>query len=214
MTILTILTNFDNFQQCWQFSTILTIFNNLDNFWQFGQFSTILTIFDNVDQFLQFWPFYNFDNVDFFYNFYNWRQLTTIFTIQTIAFAILTIEKTILETCDIWDTDYNSENWEPEFMTIFLTWQLIVTLDVDSIRNSCDVYCNTTASKKTWKHVTDWNKPSQDIKSKNLATTHNCHVSNVGFHTPFSECEKCIFFIWTPIFHQVQSWDENKRRAI
>ena len=62
----------------------------------------------------------------------------TIFTIQTIAFAILTVEKTILETCDIWDTNYNSDNWEPEFMTIFVTWQLIVTLD--SIRNSCDVF--------------------------------------------------------------------------
>ena len=40
-------------------------------------------------------------------------------------------------TCDIWDTDYNSDNWEPEFMTIFVIWQLIVTLD--NIRNSCDV---------------------------------------------------------------------------
>ena len=39
-------------------------------------------------------------------------------------------------TCDIWDTDYG--NWELEFMTIFVTWQLRVTLD--SIRNSCDVY--------------------------------------------------------------------------
>ena len=58
-------------------------------------------------------------------------------TILTIAFAILTIKKTILETCDIWDTDYNSDNWEPEFMTIFVTSQLIVTLD--SIRNSCDI---------------------------------------------------------------------------
>ena len=45
--------------------------------------------------------------------------------------------RAIIETCDIWDTDYNSDNWEPEFMTIFVTWQLIVTLD--SIRNSCDV---------------------------------------------------------------------------
>ena len=44
----------------------------------------------------------------------------------------------ILGTCDIWDTDYNSNNWEPEFMTIFVTWQSRVT--VDSIRNSCDVY--------------------------------------------------------------------------
>ena len=39
----------------------------------------------------------------------------------------------------IWpaSTDYNTVNWEPGFMTIFVTWQLIVTLD--SIRNSCDV---------------------------------------------------------------------------
>ena len=36
------------------------------------------------------------------------------------------------------DTDYNTDNWEPGFMTIFVTWQLIVTLD--SIRNSCDVF--------------------------------------------------------------------------
>ena len=48
--------------------------------------------------------------------------------------------RAILETCDIWDTDYNSDNWEPEFMKIFVTWQLIVTLD--SIRNSCDVLLN------------------------------------------------------------------------
>ena len=47
-----------------------------------------------------------------------------------------------LVTCDIWDTDYNTDNWETGFMTIFVTWQLIVTLD--SIRNSCDVYCTFT----------------------------------------------------------------------
>ena len=46
--------------------------------------------------------------------------------------------RAILETCDIWDTDYNSDKWGPEFMKIFATWQLRVTLD--SIRNSCDVY--------------------------------------------------------------------------
>ena len=43
----------------------------------------------------------------------------------------------ILETCGLWDIDYNSDNWELEFMTIFVIWQLIVTLD--SIRSSCDV---------------------------------------------------------------------------
>ena len=44
----------------------------------------------------------------------------------------------IIGTCDICDTDYNTDNWEPGLMTIFVTLQLIVTLD--SIRNSCDVY--------------------------------------------------------------------------
>ena len=34
----------------------------------------------------------------------------------------------IIGTCDIWDTDYNTDNWEPGFMTIFVTFQLIVTL--------------------------------------------------------------------------------------
>ena len=63
--------------------------------------------------------------------------LWTILTIQKIVLTILKIEKTILETCDIWDTGYNSDNWEPEFMTIIVTWQLIVTLD--SFRNSCNV---------------------------------------------------------------------------
>ena len=47
------------------------------------------------------------------------------------------IQRAILVTCDIWDTDYISDNWEPEFVTIVVTWQLRVTLD--SIRNSCDV---------------------------------------------------------------------------
>ena len=32
-------------------------------------------------------------------------------------------DKTNLVTCDIWDTKYNSENWEPESMIIFVTWQ-------------------------------------------------------------------------------------------
>ena len=48
----------------------------------------------------------------------------------------------IIGTCDIWDTDYNTDNWEPGFMTIFVTWQLIVTLD--SIHNSCDVFFKLT----------------------------------------------------------------------
>ena len=43
----------------------------------------------------------------------------------------------IREVCGMWDADYISDNWEPEFMTIFVTWQSRVTLD--SIHNSCNV---------------------------------------------------------------------------
>ena len=46
------------------------------------------------------------------------------------------LQRAILVTCDIWDTDYISDNWEPEIMTIFVTWQLRVTLD--SICNCCE----------------------------------------------------------------------------
>ena len=44
----------------------------------------------------------------------------------------------ILATCDTWETDYISDNWELDFLTICVTWQLRETLD--SIRNSCDVF--------------------------------------------------------------------------
>ena len=60
-----------------------------------------------------------------------------VFQIVKMVKAFENFEMTVFETCDIWDTDYSSDNWEPEFMTIFVIWQLIVTLD--SIRNSCDV---------------------------------------------------------------------------
>ena len=53
----------------------------------------------------------------------------------------------IIGICDIWDTDYNTDNWEPGLMTIFVTWQLIVTLD--SIRNSCDVYYTDNLDSST-----------------------------------------------------------------
>ena len=141
--MLTIFDNFNLFQQSWQFLIIS------DNFQQSQQFLTIFTKFYNSDN------FHNFDNLNiFFYNFDNFTnfwQLKNIFTIQIIAFAMLTIEKTILETCDIWDTD--SDNWEPEFMKIFVIWQLIVTLD--SIRNSCDVFCKIPV-------VCDWCFPLRE----------------------------------------------------
>ena len=101
--------NFDDFWQFWQslaiFDNFLTVFfDNSDNFLQFWQFLTILTIsFLKLKQFLTI-SIYNFDNL---------RRLWTILTIENyltiliIFFTILTIERTILDSCDIWYTDYN-----------------------------------------------------------------------------------------------------------
>ena len=60
---------------------------------------------------------------------------------QTMTMTITIREhpqRPIWETCDIWHTDYISDSLEPEFITIFVTWQLRVTLD--RICNSCDVF--------------------------------------------------------------------------
>ena len=84
----------------WQFSFFLC--DNFDNSWQCGQFVRVLKIW-------QFWPF------------------LVILTIFGRLDNLTIMTKTIFVTCDIWVTDYNSDNWEPEFMTIFATWQLRVT---------------------------------------------------------------------------------------
>ena len=114
-----------------------------------------------------------------------------------------TMTKTILETCDIWDTDYNSDNWESEFMTIFATWQLRVTLD--SIHNSCDVLDSIppplTPSPKNQKlkHRKNWeccplsllvsgNKDCQDFKFSNVRIV--ISVSNV---TNLFDCSSSVF---------------------
>ena len=86
----------------------MTFFDNFDSFrqsWQFWQFLIILTLFNNFDKFLQFqkhWQFLAiFKNVDNFDNFWqSWPKWQR-------------------QSCDIWDTDYNSNNWKSEFMTIF-----------------------------------------------------------------------------------------------
>ena len=94
-------------------------------------------------------------------------------TILTIKKFVLTIEKTILETCDIWDTDYNSDNREPELKEIFVTWQLIVTLD--SIRNSCDVFISLSWTTfiginpmTDWKLIVDEKQGCQDKNDRVL----------------------------------------------
>ena len=49
----------------------------------------------------------------------------------------------ILQTCDNWDTDYYSYNWEPEFMTIFVTWQSRVTIPYAIVHCCSNVHLET-----------------------------------------------------------------------
>ena len=134
----------------WQFLTNLEI---VDNFWQFRKYWTILKILGYFDQFwyffFKFWQFWHLwaivdnwtimDNLIVFDDFDNlshnydkfWQFWTILDNLDNFGqfWTIL--------TRDICDNDYNSDNWEPDFVTIFVTWQLRVILD--SIRNSCDV---------------------------------------------------------------------------
>ena len=54
----------------------------------------------------------------------HWHVLT-----NSTILSIVTIARTILDTCGIWDTVYNSDNWEPQVITISLAWQLRVAVD-------------------------------------------------------------------------------------
>ena len=124
LTILTIFDKFwpfDNFDKfgnwqvgqfwefgiVWQFLTIFAILNFFDIFqkiWQFWEFLRFVTIFDKV---------YNFWQFSTIMNFYNWDNLYHFFTVLTIVFfTILIIVKTILKTCDIWDTDNWLQFWQ------------------------------------------------------------------------------------------------------
>ena len=111
---LTMIKNSDKFGQLWQFLTILTILTIFDNFWHFSQ------CWQFFWQFIHFFTIsiilYNCDNFDF-----TWRYLTLLIFLTALTILILIILTRILVTRDIWDTDYNSDNWEAEFMTIFVT---------------------------------------------------------------------------------------------
>ena len=103
-------------------------------------------------------------------------------------------------TCDIWDTDYNSDNWEPEFMTIFVIWQLIVTLD--SIRNSCDVFLTppllrifSSIFTWLWQPITQV-KNLQNSKTTTFSESSGRQLSHgipcLG-HTSGKHWENCVF---------------------
>ena len=75
--------------------------------------------------------------------------------------------------CEIWDIGYNSDNWEPEFMIIFVIWQSIVTLD--SIRNSCNVFLiaplanGFVSTDMQWGGI-DWDAGPCGVDQQNGAT--------------------------------------------
>ena len=69
--------------------------------------------------------------------------------------------RTVTKTDDwlvTFETDYNYDNWEPEFMTIFVTWQLRVTLDSGPGQHSQFLQCLvfTTISPYPWKLLIIW----------------------------------------------------------
>ena len=131
--MLTIFDNLDHFQQSWPLLTILTIFHNPNNFWQFWNILKILAIFTFFLQFLQFEFFFTILTI-----FDNWRQFSQFRQLH-LPFWKLKRQSWRLVTFETLITILTILTIENLTMTIFVTWQLIVTLD--SIRNSCNV-CN------------------------------------------------------------------------
>ena len=89
------------------------------------------------------------------------------------------LQRAPLETCDLWDTDYISDNWELDFLTIFVTWQSRVTLD--SIRISCDVSSSCSIGDTLCLRLT----PSVKVYHHNFSI--NC--SNYKTYAPFKIME-------------------------
>ena len=90
----------------------------------------------------------------------------------------------ILSTCEIWDTHYNSDNSETEFMTISVTWQLRVTLD--SIRNSCDVF--------------KWQPKARPKKSvKNNISSIDVWISSTLFLNSWGKIQEFVYPIPQPL---------------
>ena len=127
-----------------------TILDNFDNFWQF---MIVWTICESLDKFLTIWTILtNSDNSDHFYIFYNFNNWQRFSQFRQLPLPFLQMKRQSWQFFDIWDTDYNSDNWELHFLSIFVTWQFRVTLD--SMCNSCDVYFHMHAYD-AWSAVTD-----------------------------------------------------------
>ena len=129
-------------------------------------------------------------------DFWPFRRLFILMRRQDLTIKkILTTTTTTLETCDIWDTDYNFYKWEPEFVTIFVTWQSRVTLD--SIRNSCDVLKR--------KHM-QYQKFANSHMHNILQIVHKKHTL---FTITILHCSVCknFFFFTISFFAQKMVWN-------
>ena len=105
-------------------------------------------------------------------------------------------------TCDIWDTDYNSDNWEREFMTIFVIWQLIVTLD--SIRNSCDVFLLYWFLQRAWSQMS--------LELSNIILTFGMSGCSSGCSS--LEVEKRMLSLWAFNWNYTYRWHSCNRWII
>ena len=118
----------DHFGQFWFFCTILTLFkfllNNFgdfDKFYNFDNFYNVWQIFKKFETFWQFWTslkiFANSNDFDIF------NILLAILTFLPIS-IILTFYWQIWQfwTCDIWDTDQNTNKHWLKYWPFFLTF--------------------------------------------------------------------------------------------
>ena len=98
----------------------------------------------------------------------------------------LTATKIIQKTCDIGDTHYSSNNWQAEYMTIFVTWHLSVTLN--SMSNSCDIFFTEKNTKKSLLRQVTSNFKTFHLEIRLLHDTGIIHKWELPKRTSF-----CIF---------------------
>ena len=102
---------------------------HFDFFWNFSK--TILVICNNLYNLVltNFWQFLYLKN--YFVSFWQlWTVLKFWHLWQWFFYHF--------DICDIWDTDYISNNWEQQYGQLHC--DLWIESDGDSIRNSCDVF--------------------------------------------------------------------------
>ena len=122
------------------------IFRFLRDFQIFGR---VLDFWKIFGRFLDFWKIFIF--LEDFQIFERFSDFCKIFRYLE-DFQIFGGFSGFLEnprTFDIWDTDYNSDNREPEFMTIFVSWQLLWHWTAFAILAMFKQWCHIGVLKST-----------------------------------------------------------------